>query len=570
MEFILKLLPLVITVGFYKNDIKYILLMLSVSTLYFINYNTYWILIIFSLILQCSFLFLKNKNRIFTISTNINKVILSVTLLAILLNLKLNYFPVILLTTLSIQFLLIASLSYIRKCRNWFYIIPLLIFQVLLIFDLHKLIFVTISQIGIILLAQLNLNSKYNELKRKVTEKNAESKVIYELFNLIQKEINSGKSYKSILNIIMKSMKTHLEADSAAVIFITENGFETITKVGNYSDIDLSKLGFYDIYIENTENTPNKRFHKYANCRENYVSSLIIKPIVTESTNYGYLVLQNNSFLKLFSDNHLNICEIYLNFIHSSLESLEKNKKLLEKKEIEKELKIATKIQQSLIPKEIKETSLSLAVLNKPAKGMSGDYYNIIPLKDNRTLITICDVAGKGIPAAIITVIINTTMKLLANKAKNASSLISWVNNILCQNKDIERYATMSCLIIDQKNNTISYSNAGHHPTLIKRDSTVMELSGKGLPIGIQKNTNYQEVAFEYSKNDMLLLYTDGISESMNIDGEQYGISRIKQNLLKQKVNSPTHIIATLFQESEEYSYKDFAFDDRTILGVSL
>lgn len=365
-------------------------------------------------------------------------------------------------------------------------------------------------------------------------------------------------------------MQPQLKADSIGIVFITENGFNTITKTGNYVNIDLSKLGFFDIFIKNTENSTNSRFQKFANSKKDYISSIIIKPITTESTNYGYLVVQNNTFLKLFSEYDLSICDTYLSFIHSSLESIEKNKKLLEKKEIEKELKIASKIQQSLIPKKINKTSLSLAVLNKPAKGMSGDYYNIIPLKNNRTLITICDVAGKGIPAAIITVIINTTMKLLANKAKNASTLISWINNTLCQNNDIERYATMSCLIIDTKNCSISYSNAGHHPTIIKRGKTIIELTGKGLPVGIQKSTNYQEVKFNYNKNDILILYTDGVSESMNIDGEQYGVTRIKQNLLEQEISSPAHIIATLFQKSEDYSYKGFSFADRTILGVSL
>lgn len=543
---------------------------LIIISLHLIPYETVFFITGLSFILQLSVIKNVNNKKHKKVFTNINLLILTSSILIMLLNLNFSLVNMSLLVCLSIQFLLIASQSIRSKSRNCFYIVPITLFSVMITFGYFNKITILAILLGIVVYNFLELKFVKNNVKEKLSRTEFENKIILNLSNDVQRQISKGKDFNLITSQILDSALIHLDADSSAIITNTESGFKTLKKTKNYIEINLDKLGFKPVIIENTEITKNKRFHKYSNERSRYISSIIILPITTKNSNYGYLVIQNNSFLKYFNSRHLETSKLYTDFIQTTLENIENNKILIEKRELDKEVDIASEIQQNLIPKEIGNTSLSIAVLNKPSKGMSGDYYNIIPLKDNKTLITICDVAGKGIPAALVTVIINTTMKLLANKIQKASTLLSFVNKTLCENINIERYATMSCLIIDPDNKSISYSNAGHHPTLLKRDKKIIELSGKGLPAGILKSTRYQEVGFKYKKNDILILYTDGVSESMNIDGGQFGKEGIISNLQRHKVNSPTHIVANILQESEEFSYQDFTFDDRTIIGVSL
>lgn len=582
MNIYLKLLPIIVITGLYTVNIKkagniryYFPIGILFTLLSFIPGYTAYDTVFTALIIHILLLLHTGKNvsirKILSKIMDFNILILCITICLIVFG-KTNLtskaiviYPLILLTLYTVVLFCIE--------KSYKYIPISCILSLFLIMDLLSIDSSLVIMLGLSYILILSLHENRSiEADILTINKNLKKEVSFthRYFKEIQDSIYNECDISTIFNNILDGVLDTLNADSGAFFLINNDVAQKICSSEDFVDMDIKKINIKPSLIKCTEAKRNRSYNRYADNMADYVSSLIIRPIIFSQESSGLMILQNNQYRKKFTERDFNRSEIFSTFANIALENLEKKKELLKKKEIDNEIKIAAEIQKNLVKDTVKTKDLSISVISKPAEGMNGDYFNILPLPEGKYLIIICDVAGKGIPAAIVTVIVNTVTSIISKQINKASTLLTWINQALVDQVNIERYATMACMIIDPQLKTITYANAGHHPCLLKRGKSIMRITTEGLPVGIVRDTKYKNVTLKYDKNDSLLMYTDGIIETMNSSGEQYSEDSIIQVFLSSDNDHPLHTVSTIFQQTDDFSYKGFKHDDRTIIGVNL
>lgn len=305
-----------------------------------------------------------------------------------------------------------------------------------------------------------------------------------------------------------------------------------------------------------------------------YVSSFMAMPIISDGKVFGVLsvVMRRND--RLFSDKDYDHMETFANYTAITMNNLFTYLELLEKQQLDKEVNIAADLQTNLLPKKIPQLpQLGLAAYSVAAKGVSGDYYDMLPLKRGKKMaLLMCDVAGKGVPAALVMVIIRTIVHLIAGAENSTSRVLRWINRGIAGQVSIERYATMCYMTYDTEKYEVEYSNAAHHPLMIYRASEgkIDTYDTPGLPIGLDRKTEYGEITIKVAPGDVMCLYTDGINEAMNSSGEQFTTESIAESLRRHSQKSADEILSALMMEIEKFVAGAPQHDDQTIMIMKI
>ncbi|HZS48789.1 MAG TPA: PP2C family protein-serine/threonine phosphatase [Blastocatellia bacterium] len=193
----------------------------------------------------------------------------------------------------------------------------------------------------------------------------------------------------------------------------------------------------------------------------------------------------------------------------------------------EAELNFALEVQRALFPSQLPlNGGLEFAAICIPARGISGDYYDVMELPDGRIIFAIADISGKGISAAILMANLQAVMRTLAQTGKSPKEICSSLNYHLHQVTDAARFATFFYAEWDISERRLTYINAGHHMPIITGSCTE-KLDKGGLPLGILPNYDYQVGEIALQPGDLMVLYSDGITEASNIDDVEFGEKRL-------------------------------------------
>ncbi|MCK5199499.1 MAG: serine/threonine-protein phosphatase, partial [Spirochaetales bacterium] len=242
---------------------------------------------------------------------------------------------------------------------------------------------------------------------------------------------------------------------------------------------------------------------------------------------------------------------------------------LIEKSELHREIRIAADIQKNLLPGNIPDTKgLSFAAYTEAARGVSGDYFDFFRLDKNKTAIIICDVVGKGVPASLLMIMIRTIIRLAASPRRSAAQILTILNKAIIGRTDADQFATMSFIIYDESTKEIAYSNAAHAPLLHYQSSTrsFLEIDTPGLPIGIESSETYVQKVITLDKNDILALYTDGITEARNIENKEYSQYSLQRVLRNDSGLTPEKLIASVRSDLNSFVGDSRQHDDQTLL----
>lgn len=243
----------------------------------------------------------------------------------------------------------------------------------------------------------------------------------------------------------------------------------------------------------------------------------------------------------------------------------------LRKKEMEDELTIARGIQQNLLPREIPAIDgFDVSALNVSSQQVGGDYYDIVPVGTGGFIIAIGDVSGKGTPASLLMANVQATIRALAPFGLSLGDATGRVNNIITANTGNEKFITFFWGILDPADRSYRYVNAGHNPPYVLRaDGRIEQLTEGGLILGVmQTMVPYQEGQIRLEAGDAVVLYTDGVSEAMNLQGEDYGDERLEQFLRSLHHGSAQEIVDALRAELASYTAGAPQSDDITIVVI--
>jgi sigma-B regulation protein RsbU (phosphoserine phosphatase) len=240
------------------------------------------------------------------------------------------------------------------------------------------------------------------------------------------------------------------------------------------------------------------------------------------------------------------------------------------------ELAIAAEIQQSFLPGVIPQIDgFEIAGSNIPAKEVGGDFFDVVPLEviplnRKRMGIMIADVSGKGVPAALFMALSRIVIRVSATMFSNVSEAISFANPIISQDSKTGMFVTVFYGVLDNENHLFSYVNAGHNPPFLFRvgSDKPEELEATGIAMGAMEDAPYGQGEVSLGSGDLLVMYTDGVTEAVNDKGEMFEIPRLTEVILQNRERPATEIVHAIIDAVNAFSQEQPQYDDITLLVV--
>lgn len=240
-----------------------------------------------------------------------------------------------------------------------------------------------------------------------------------------------------------------------------------------------------------------------------------------------------------------------------------------ELKKKEYELEIAHEIQESFLPHEMPFLNgFDIYALNIPAKEVGGDFYDFIPISEDKMGITIADVSGKSVPAALFMAFSRTILRAKAIGNPGVADVIEDVNKMIASDAQSGMFVTLFYAILDLKKRTLEYVNAGHNPPVmfIRKTGHLELLSSKGIALGAVDNIELEERKINIKSGDTVVFYTDGVTEAVNKEDEQFGEERLFKLVKKNKDLSAKEIVEIIKKTVISFSGDRSQFDDITLM----
>lgn len=422
----------------------------------------------------------------------------------------------------------------------------------------------------------INNRELYNNIQRKAYEASA-------LYQLSQ-SLNVYTEMDDILRENIAVVCEALEAGRVSIIikerdeFIFKAGVgipDEVLKHGKVTVKDnvlanmlANKKGVYCKNVNESTYFPGNKSLRYKS------TSFVSAPLFRRDEVIGFVSATERYRRLPYTQHDLYLLEMLAQQISENHNYLVMMEDLKNKEKIETELEIAARMQKDILPNEFPSNGeFDIAACSVPAKKVGGDFYDYIPMGNGRYGIIMSDVSGKGIPAGLFMAISRSVIRVNFLNMEGPSAVLKNANEHIYYDSKTGMFVTSFCCIVDTEANEITYSNAGHFEQYLFRQKSkkIVPLYAKGKPLGVMPNETFIDKSIKYAKGDILLLYTDGITEAMNDRIEQFGEDRL-QSLLEEVESHQrsSQIIETILANVREFAGDVEQFDDVTIMCIRL
>ena len=235
------------------------------------------------------------------------------------------------------------------------------------------------------------------------------------------------------------------------------------------------------------------------------------------------------------------------------------------------ELDMARSMQQAILPTEFPETpSYQVYGSMEPALSVGGDFFDVIPLPDGAVGVSVADVSGKGVPAALFMMSSRTLLKGATIGQTRPDRVLREVNQLLCENNDTAMFVTLFFAAYDPETGQVSYANGGHNPPMIVRPDGAWALleAPPGIALGVLPDMDYEHRDLRLAPGETLVFYTDGVTEAENVDREQFGVDGLARVFAESPPTDARETTAAVFQAVREFAGAAPQFDDITCLTL--
>ncbi len=406
--------------------------------------------------------------------------------------------------------------------------------------------------------------------KLKKVNRNLDGKVnqLSSLFDL-SKEFSGILQTETIGKLLVYSLIGQMLVSKYSVITCSEN---SITFLENRFDEESLRIAF--------KKCDSNKFVKPVSSEEmigelKIFSDLgvdLIVPMQIKNETKGLIILGKRK-------NNLQYTRSDIEFVSSvgslaiiSIENARLFKETLEKQRLEKDLETARNIQKNLLPKKIPQFSnIEIAAYNSSARMVGGDYFDIVKFDQDKILIAVADVSGKGVPAALLMANLQAFLKSICKQKLPLSEATNLMNDLVAENTTLGSFITFFWGIFDNAKNEFTYVNAGHNPPLHVYNGKIDKLKKGGMILGVLPTTvPYISDTIKLNSKDTIVLFTDGITEAMNINGEEFTDENLEGLVLKAANNSSEEILESIKLAVEEYTVGAEQSDDITCLVLKV
>jgi len=413
----------------------------------------------------------------------------------------------------------------------------------------------------------------YNEVHWEALQKNT-------LFE-ISKKITSTLDVREVLNLVISSLNKVVNYSAAGIFLVKKNGNVVHEMVQRgYEKDKLSAISLkvgqgivgecirerHPIIIGNVEGHPN-----YIEVRSSTKSEMCVPIYDNKQENViGAFNLESDSE-NAFSKNDLDRLTAFSEQVSIAIENASLYKQVSESRRYERDIEVAREIQSAFLPRNLPEHDLyDFYALCQPSQKVGGDFYDVHQFSNGKIGVAIGDVSGKGVPGAILMANLYAGYRSRVRTQDSIHTMVERLNDLLVESTNSEKYTTFFYAELDTENGQVTYCNAGHNPPLIVHlDGTFDELNIGGPVIGALENSRYEEQTVQLAEGDLLLLYTDGITEARNGNGEYYEVERLLDIVNRRNGNTTAkEIMDMINRDVYDFTHGDDLQDDVTVVTV--
>jgi sigma-B regulation protein RsbU (phosphoserine phosphatase) len=404
----------------------------------------------------------------------------------------------------------------------------------------------------------------------------------------ITKKISRSLDLQEVLNLVMDTLDSLIPYDAAGIFVVKCRDKNAVAEGEEPCEFQAEAVRGYDIdeltnlhlklgegligqvaltsepiTSHDVRNNPN-----YINARS-HTRSEMVAPIISNTEVIGVFDLESDE-LNAYSEDDLQVLMLLASQVAIIIEKVMLHEQLIEKKRLEGQLEVARQVQLELLPaKDPQLAGYDISAYNFPTEEVSGDYYDWVKIYDDQIGLVIADVSGKGVPAALLMAFLRASLRAATHIGYSPHISMAKVNYLLWESIERNQFVTAFYGILDVTNKTLTYTNAGHNPPiLLDKDGNHRFIERGSVPLGMFRDTRYHEYYLTTEPGEVLVLYTDGVTEAQNPQGEEFGRERLAEAVKAHRQLGARELITTVHKEVIAWTDGRGATDDVTFFVI--
>jgi phosphoserine phosphatase RsbU/P len=390
------------------------------------------------------------------------------------------------------------------------------------------------------------------------------------------------KPLQELLEYVMDLIVAHLPLDRGALFLKEGSPEKLVPRAVRFNNANLQNgrmqisRGLVEmsssqkLSVLTTDAAQDPRFADRQSIIDLGLHSAMCVPLGTENETLGVVCAERVTNREPFTNDDLRLLTLLANLAGVKIENARLVEDSAAREQMERELRLAAEIQRGLLPKDCPVCEkFEMAAEYVPSLHVGGDYFDFIRIADDRLGLAIADVAGKGVSASLLMASLRAALQSEAGPGVAPAVLARKLNDFIFRSSAPNVFITFFYGELDLIQGDFRYVNAGHNaPLLLTAGGGIRELEGTGMALGMLPGSLYEEGRAVIAPGDVLVLYTDGISESRNVLGEDFGAARIVDNVRSRRDGTAKEIIAGVFSAVRGFTADADPLDDRTLLVV--
>lgn len=423
-----------------------------------------------------------------------------------------------------------------------------------------------LAALGAISLANARLIERLKKTNRTLDRKNYELNTLFDL----SKQFNELEGREAIADMLKFTIMGHLFVRRFFFIYrpsVESESYHCISKNGLEHEISQSQIStLFNIKADGDVITV-KDYDELSFLEEIFIQKLVI--LQFQNDRLGIIGLGPKANSTPFLKAEESLIHSMSNLALLSIQKVSLLEQKIEKERIEEELNLAKSIQQGLLPREMPAIpNFEIAGFNVPSKQVGGDYYDIICRENNEVFCAIADVTGKGFPASLLMSNLQAAMHTVVEYDADLASATARLNDTIYKNTPSDKFITFFWCKLNSQTREVVYVNAGHNPPYLYKASTneLVELDEGGILLGaVPTMMPYEQGSFIMEKGDMLVSFTDGVTEAFDENREEYGEERLKELILDNYSKAASVLTDKMVKHVMKFA-NGIQYDDITIL----
>jgi len=392
----------------------------------------------------------------------------------------------------------------------------------------------------------------------------------------VHKALGRSVDLQELLDISLDSVFDFLKPEDGAIFLVSEGGYTRVAGRSVQGEPDsLASSSLIKEVVEGRQAAlvldvrDDERFNQAQSMIMSGLRSILAAPLLDGNRALGLIVLGSTRGARAFDEDDMELLVSMASVAAMRISNVRLAEEAAERRVMEKEVALGRRIQMALLPDHLPDPDgWEIHAGNLPSRGVSGDIYKVFERDDGETLvILVADVSGKGIAAALLTASLEALSAGPLEEGVPLDDCCRRVSQLLYERTPPEKFATAFIAEVELSSGRIRYVNAGHNPGLVLRVGGEAEWLGScGVPLGLLPEAEYTVGEFEMSPRDVLMVYTDGLTEASNPDGEEFEEVRLKGSALTSRLKPLKEMARHIEEELDRFTAGEPYADDRTLV----